>query len=133
MLQLLNIFFFVFHTLWIVFICVGWIWKRTRVWQLLAVVLTGLSWFGLGIWYGWGYCICTDWHYRVMEGLGHVEQRSYSRLLLETMTRLEMSSWLADVLTGGVFAAAALLSIALNAWDYRRRSARLVRAGEPAA
>src|SRR6516162_793845 len=103
MLQLLNIFFFVFHTLWIVFICVGWIWKRTRVWQLLAVVLTGLSWFGLGIWYGWGYCICTDWHYRVRERLGSDYDHSYAHLLILEITKIDLPPVLADVITGTVF------------------------------
>ena len=54
--ETLNVGFFVFHTAWIVFNCVGWAWRRTRRWHLATVSLTALSWFGLGIRYGWGYC-----------------------------------------------------------------------------
>jgi len=31
-----------------------------------SLLLTAFSWFVLGIWYGWGYCVCTDWHYMVL-------------------------------------------------------------------
>lgn len=52
MLVFLDVFFFVFHTAWMIFNCVGWIWRRTRPWQLLTIILTALSWFVLGFWYG---------------------------------------------------------------------------------
>ena len=55
----LNSLWFLFHTAWIGFNCVGWAWRRTRPWQLGAIALTLLSWFGLGIFYGWGFCPCT--------------------------------------------------------------------------
>ena len=71
--ETLNTGFFVVHTAWIVFTCVGWIWKRTRPWQLMTVALSALSWFGLGVWYGWGYCPCTDWHWQVRTRLGVVD------------------------------------------------------------
>ena len=53
--QLLNIFFFVFHTLLMLFNCFGWAWKKTRPWNLVTLLLTAGSWFIVGIWYGWGY------------------------------------------------------------------------------
>ena len=79
--SILNGLFFVFHTAWIAFNCVGWIWRRTRPWQLATVSLTALSWFGLGVWYGWGYCPCTDWHWQVRARLGHQDPPSYIQLL----------------------------------------------------
>ena len=42
--ETLNVGFFVFHTAWIVFNCVGWAWRRTRRWHLATVSLTALSW-----------------------------------------------------------------------------------------
>ena len=63
--QALNILFFVLHSAWIALTCLGWAVRRTRLWQLAAVVLTALSWFGLGLIFGWGYCPCTDWHWQV--------------------------------------------------------------------
>ena len=50
--ELLNAAFFVLHTTWIAFTCLGWIWRVTRPWQLSAAVLTALSWVGLGMLYG---------------------------------------------------------------------------------
>ena len=47
--DVLDVVFFVFHTSWIAFTCLGWIWRRTRRWHLVAVSLTALSWFGLGL------------------------------------------------------------------------------------
>ena len=75
-----NVGFFVFHTLWIVFKCLGWACRRTRRWQLATISLTALSWFGLGIWYGWGYCPFTDWHWQIRERLGYHDPPSYIQL-----------------------------------------------------
>ena len=54
MYRAFDIFFFVFHSMFILFVLVGWAWKRTRLAHLVVVGLTALSWFGLGIWYGFG-------------------------------------------------------------------------------
>jgi hypothetical protein len=123
MLQLLNITFLVVHSAWVVFVCVGWTWKRTRPWHLAAVALTSLSWFGLGIWYGWGYCLCTDWHWQVRERLGYPYDHSYIHFLILEITQVDLPEATAEFVTGAVFVAAALLSIALNAGDFRRRRA----------
>lgn len=40
---------FAFHSPWILFNCVGWIWRKTRLWHLVPVSLTALSWFGLAL------------------------------------------------------------------------------------
>jgi hypothetical protein len=119
MLQFLNIFFLVFHSLWILFVCLGWIWRRTRLWNLVAVVLTALSWFGLGIWYGWGFCLCTHWHWQMREKLGYQDGSSYTQLLMVEITGLDVPSDVADGITVATFAVAALLSIALNLSDFR--------------
>ena len=120
MLQFLNIFFLVFHTLWMVFNCLGWIWKKTRLWHLGTVTLTALSWFGMGYWYGWGYCICTDWHWQVRARLGYPEDRTYTHMLILAVTGLDLSPELADIITGGIFAIVVVLTIVLNARDFIR-------------
>jgi hypothetical protein len=121
MLGFLNVFFFAFHTVWTLFNCVGWVWKRTRRIHLVTMLLTGLSWFVLGIWYGWGYCLCTDWHYRVLEKLGREEARSYSRLLIEEVLHVSISADAANAVTGGIFLVAAVLTVVLNLRDYLKR------------
>jgi hypothetical protein len=121
--EILNLGFFACHTVFLVFNCVGWIWRRTRRLHLVTVGLTALSWFGLGIWYGWGYCPCTDWHWQVRERLGYRDPASYTQLLLSVVLGIELTPVQADALTAGVFALTAVLSVVLNVRD-RRRHAR---------
>jgi len=52
--------FFIFHSALIAFILFGWIWRRTRVADLVVVLLTAFSWTILGIWYGFGFCPSTE-------------------------------------------------------------------------
>jgi hypothetical protein len=120
--QLLNVAFFVFHTSWVVFNCVGWMWRRTRRWHLATVALTAASWFGLGVMYGWGYCPCTDWHWQVRERLGYRDPPSYMQLLIAEVTGgLDLPSTAVDVGTVAVLLIVAVLSIVLNVRDRRRR------------
>jgi hypothetical protein len=134
MLQFLNVFFFTFHTAWLLFNCVGWAWRRTRPWHLATVLLTALSWFALGYWYGWGYCLCTDWHWQVRARLGYpADSHSYTHLLLREVTGIDAPPRLADAVTVGVFLVVAVLTVALNLrdWHARRRTAAKPTAGQP--
>jgi hypothetical protein len=121
--EALNTGFFIFHTSWIVFNCLGWSWKRTRRWHLATMALTAVSWFGLGIRYGWGYCPCTDWHWQVRARLGYHDPPSYIQLLIKEVTGVDLTTASADALTVVVFAAAGLASIVLNLRDLRGREA----------
>jgi hypothetical protein len=129
MWEFLNIFFFVFHSLWMLFNCVGWYWRRTRRWHLLTVTLTAMSWLLLGFWYEPGYCICTDWHCRVREKLGYPNPDTYTQLLIQTVTGVEASRLLADTLTVGIFAIVVILTIIFNTRDYLRWRRKKVAAG----
>ena len=118
--QALNVGFFVFHTSWIGFNCLGWIWRRTRPWQLATVSLTALSWFGLGLWFGWGYCPCTDWHWQVRARLGFIDPPSYIQLLIREVTGIELGPDGADALAIVILAVTALLGVTLSIRDRRR-------------
>src|ERR1700754_2360186 len=92
MLTLLDKAFFAFHTAWIGFNVVGWAWKRTRPFQLVTLGLTAFSWFVLGAFYGWGYCLCTDWHFQVRRRLGYVDtETSYVQMLLNRVLGITLS------------------------------------------
>ena len=110
----LNAGFFVLHTAWIVITCLGWMWRRTRPWQLAAVLLTVLSWVGLGVWYGWGYCPFTDWHWNVRARLGYHDPPSYVQLLIRELTGSDIGATAADTLAVGALGVAALLGVALT-------------------
>ena len=119
--QLLNIFFFVFHTVLMLFNCFGWVWKKTRRWNLVTLLLTAGSWFIVGIWYGWGYCFCTDWHWAVREKMGLFDQsNSYVHFLLLKLTGINFQKDLVDKATLIVFFISLGLSCWLNIVDYRK-------------
>jgi uncharacterized protein DUF2784 len=119
----LNVMFFAFHTAWIAFTCLGWMWRRTRRYQLTTVSLTAGSWFGLGFWYGWGYCPCTEWHWQVRSRLGFVDPPSYIQLMIGEVTGIALGAPAADGLALVSLAAAAALGVTLSVRD-RRRSIR---------
>jgi hypothetical protein len=122
MYAFLNVFFFVFHTCIVLFILFGWIWKKTRLANLILIVLTAFSWFFLGIWYGFGYCPCTDWHWRVRMKLGLYDKAtSYLEFLVQKLTSLDISRGLVDIFAVVFLAAAFCLSVGLNIRDFKKR------------
>ncbi len=122
MYAFLNIFFFVFHTCIILFNLFGWIWKKTRLANLILLSLTAFSWFLLGIWYGYGYCPSTDWHWQVRMKLGIYDMpSSYLEFLFETFTGLDVSRTLVDIFALIFLVVAFCASIVLNIRDWKRR------------
>jgi hypothetical protein len=116
----LNYFFFAFHTLFTLFNITGWMFRPTRKWNLVTLLLTAFSWFVLGIWYGWGYCFCTDWHWQVREHLGyHDQQDSYIHFLLLKLTGINFNANLVEKATLIVFLVSLAMSIWLNVRDRR--------------
>lgn len=96
--------------------------KKTRKWNLVTLLLTALSWFVLGIWYGWGYCVCTDWHWEVREELGyHDQQRSYIHFLLLKLTGIDFNEKMVENVTLAGFLIALVLSIWLNIRDIKMK------------
>ena len=69
-LQILDYFFILFHSVLILFNIFGWIVPRWRFANLISLLLTAFSWFILGILFGIGYCPFTDWQWKVRELLG---------------------------------------------------------------
>jgi len=121
----LDYLFAVFHGGLVLFNLTGWVWAGTRRIHLAVIGLTLLSWFGLGLAYGWGYCPSTDWHWQVKGALG------------ETDLPYSYVKYYADRLTGhkwdAAFVDAAVLLLGLSAfglscwtnwrdWSARRRA-----------
>ena len=120
--KLLNYFFFFFHTLLIIFNSFGWIFPRFRKWNLITLLITAFSWFFLGIWYGWGYCFCTDWHWTVRRHLGyHDMSSSYNHFLILEFTGINFSERLVNIVTAIIFFSSLILSLWLNIRDYKRK------------
>ena len=122
MYELLNITFIVFHTGWILFNLFGWIWKPTRPWNLATLSLTAFSWFILGIWYGFGYCPCTHWHWLVRRDLGYTYMpNSYIKFLIYELTGINLDAALVDTATAILFFVAFAISIYVNFRDFRKK------------
>jgi hypothetical protein len=120
----LDAFFIIFHSVLIIFNLSGWIWKKTRKLNLLVLGLTAFSWFGLGIFYGFGYCACTDWHWQVRYNMGLYDMpNSYVKFLLDKFTGLDWNTQLVDTATLLLFIAAVLVSLYVNIKDRKRRKA----------
>lgn len=120
--QFLNIFFFIFHTVFTLFNIVGWAFTKTRKLHLVTLSLTAFSWFVLGIWYGWGYCFCTHWHWTVREKLGYNDSsHSYIHFLILKLTGANLNPQLVEIGTLVLFLLSFALSIWFNVKSYRRR------------
>jgi Protein of Unknown function (DUF2784) len=120
--EFLNVFFFAFHTALIFFNTLGWIFRKTRKWNLASLLITAFSWFVLGIWYGWGYCFCTEWHWQVREHLGYnTNSNSYIQFLVEELTGIRFPMKLVDIVTVIVFFLSLLLSLYVNLLMNRRK------------
>ncbi len=104
-------------------ILVGWAFQKTRKLHLITMLLTAGSWFILGIWYGWGYCVCTDWHWQVREAMGiHDRSDSYIHFLLQKITGSDWDKQFVEDSTVLIFGICMLLSIGLNINDRRKRN-----------
>jgi hypothetical protein len=118
LLQIINILFYIFHALLILFNVLGWLFRSLRYWNLISLLATAFSWFVLGIWKGWGYCPCTDWHFEVRRQLDlEVQSSSYIDFLLISAVDLHFSRSLIDSATLLTF----LVCLCLSSWvNYRK-------------
>jgi len=125
LLTILDRFFLLFHTVFTLFNISGWIWHKTRKIHLVTMGLTAMSWFILGIWYGWGYCFCTDWHWQVREALHNpITSYSYIHFLIHEITGRWLDPDLVDRATLGVFLTSLALTLVLNLRDWRKSRGR---------
>ena len=118
MYRFLDTFFFAFHSTFILFILFAWIWKKTRLAHLVVVGSTAVSWFGLGIWFGLGYCPFTDWHWQVRYALGNRDlPSSYIKFLVDSFTGWNDNGTYVDTNTASAFLLVSALSVWLNLRD----------------
>lgn len=129
--RILDIFFVVFHTSVIIFNLFGWIWRKSRKFNLILLVLTGSSWLFLGLIVGTlGYCPLTDLHFSVLNKLGISDlPSSYVKYLADRLTGLDISPSLVDNVTLYAFLAALGFSVFFNIWDFIAGRKKLNRKG----
>jgi len=113
--NVLDWFFMVLHPAIIVFNLAGWMLKKTRKANLILLLLTGSSWFILGLWKGIGYCPLTDWHFTVLEKKGAENlPDSYIKYLIDRITGWNISEKTADTLTVTLYFLALSCSLIVN-------------------
>jgi len=131
MYAFLDKFFFVFHSALIVFNLFGWIWRKTRLANLVVVLLTAFSWTILGIWYGFGFCPSTEWHWQVRTKLGYYDMpSSYTKFLVDSLTGMNVSEKLVDIFAVLFLTLALLASIVTNVKDWRKRQTSIQKHGK---
>jgi len=113
--HVLDIFFTIFHTTLILFNLFGWIWRKTRRINLVTLLLTGLSWTFLGLFYGFGYCPFTDWHFMILYKIGYTNlPSSYISFLINRFTGMLPDEGIVDIATLVFFLIALVISIYIN-------------------
>lgn len=123
MLRLLDIFFTFLHLAIVGFNLFGWIWRKTRKAHLVLFTATALSWFVLGIWYGWGYCPVTHWQWDVKEKLGETDlPNSFIKYFADKISGRDFPAPLVDKVTLTVFILLLLITVYINFIRGRARS-----------
>lgn len=116
-----DYFFLIFHTLLILFNLFAWLWKPLQVWHFIVISLTFGSWFILGIWYGWGYCPITDWHWDVLREKGVTDlPNSYITYLIQRYFGAAPSPELVEHATVGFAFLALIASIKVNFFSKKK-------------
>jgi hypothetical protein len=129
-MKFLDIFFTVFHTCLVIFNLSGWIWKLTRRLNLICLLLTAGSWLILGIFYGWGYCPLTDWHFQILTKLGYTDlPNSYLSFLFTRLTGIPIDQSLVDAVTLWGLIIALVISLYLNLRHWFRTKGKKENAG----
>lgn len=119
MLAALNLTLHILHSAMVLFVLFGLLvpgFRRAHLW-LLGVIW--LSWLGLGLMVGHvGYCILTDWHWRVLWALG---ERDLPASYIEMMLLWLWPHDIDDAALRYVIAAVFLSLTGLSLWLNRHR------------
>jgi hypothetical protein len=100
----------------VAFFCVtGWIPPATRPAHLVLILLIASSWFGLGLVFGFGYCLITTIQWRIKEQLGERPATdSFVKYELDRITRRDLDPKAVDRATQAAFYLSALASFYVN-------------------
>lgn len=97
---MLDYLFHIIHLTVIVINLTFWMsFKTLRIAQVTQVV-TLLSWLGGGLFYGFGYCFLTEWHWDYKRSMGDTDlPASYIKLVLDRSTGQSWDAQLIDQAT----------------------------------
>lgn len=115
MLTFLDILLHLAHLILIAFNLFGWLHPKLRRANFICLLLTGVSWFILGLKYGIGYCPLTDWQWQVKLDLGQADlPNSYIKYIADKLTGLDFDPAIIDMATAIAYFGAFAASIYVN-------------------
>lgn len=104
LLPLANIFFHFIHLALISFFLVGWLWPKTLMVHFVLSLLILVSWCGLGLIYGFGYCLITDIQWKIKKLMGQKPKTEYYiKYMVDKLTGLDSDPHTVDSITTYTF------------------------------
>ncbi len=101
------------HLAVVLIVILGWIPPDFRSFHRWCVLVTALSWFGLGIPFGFGYCALTDIQWRIKRKLGIApEYEAFVPFILRKIG-IDAKPQLIDKVTQAAFALVILITLGL--------------------
>jgi hypothetical protein len=97
----------------------GWIPPATRMLNWYLIVATFVSWLGLGLMFGFGFCLFTSIQSRIRRRLGEGEvMDSFMKDVFDRLTGRDLNPQHVEIVTQAVFYACAAASFYVN-FGYR--------------
>jgi len=113
-LYMMNIFFHLIHLAIVFFFLFGWLSSKTLLAHFLLSILILFSWSGLGIFYGFGYCLVTDIQWKIKKRMGQEPYTEYYiKYMLDKLTGLDLNSHTVNAITTYTFFIILLMSTVL--------------------
>ena len=111
---MMNIFFHLVHLAIIFFFLFGWLLSQTILAHFILSILILLSWYGLGIFFGFGYCLITDIQWKIKKRMDQEPYTEYYiKYMLDKMTGLDLNPNTVNAITTYTFFVILLFSTAL--------------------
>lgn len=108
----------ILHSGLILFVMLAWIPSKTRRAHLIALFLVLFSWIALGYWYGFGYCVLTDWHWAIKKHLGETDlPTSFIGYVVQKLFGTALSDAAVAWIAYGVLVVSLVMSVVLNIRD----------------
>jgi len=110
----LNLVLHIIHLSIIGFFLFAWIIPEYRGLHLILSFSIFFSWFGLGLFYGFGYCLVTDLQWKLKKESGYdPETPYYIKYIADKTTGANINSKLSNMVTTYTFFVISILSIVL--------------------
>ena len=112
----LDYFLTIFHSAFVLFVLVGWLFKSTRKAPVIASGLVSVASLGIGFYKGViGYCPLTDWHWDIKRALGERNiPSSFTEYMLEKITGMDLDRKLVDLGTAAGLILSVLCAVYVN-------------------